>query len=346
MEKRSEKLLVFDVGNPECEGKLLDRDFLLSISHTLLPMHELAKTASARGIRCMTPGMFLESDALHGTPLLISALTNEKTQMLIAHGAAPFLLLCQESPFIASRFYLRFRWISKRFHHTMAFAGMRKQAHPRTKFHDMHFPIHVDSTHPSQIPFNERKQVVLVAGNKKSSSSKGLPISILYGARVKLLYPERMKLVTALAEAKCIDLYGKGWDTEARESVQDAYKGPLASDAKYRTLGLYKFAVCLENASFPGYVTEKIFDALLAGTVPIYLGDPLIEKSVPKDAFIDLRDFADHDSLISYITGMTEDRHQEYLAAGARFLSSPEFAAHTHEMFVQTVLTFIDEYEA
>ena len=34
----------------------------------------------------------------------------------------------------------------------------------------------------------------------------------------------------------------------------------------------YRFVLCFENELYPGYVTEKVFDAWTAGTIPIYWG--------------------------------------------------------------------------
>ena len=42
---------------------------------------------------------------------------------------------------------------------------------------------------------------------------------------------------------------------------------------KHAWLQNYKFNLCFENSSFPGYLTEKLFDAYNAGCVPIYWGD-------------------------------------------------------------------------
>ena len=39
------------------------------------------------------------------------------------------------------------------------------------------------------------------------------------------------------------------------------------------------------------FITEKIFHAIIAGCVPIYLGAPNICKFIPKKTFVDLRDF-------------------------------------------------------
>ena len=40
----------------------------------------------------------------------------------------------------------------------------------------------------------------------------------------------------------------------------------------------YKFVIAFENAIEEDYVTEKFYDPLLAGSVPVYLGAPSIKK--------------------------------------------------------------------
>jgi len=57
-------------------------------------------------------------------------------------------------------------------------------------------------------------------------------------------------------------------------------------NAKYNFLKSYKFNISFENRIKDGYCTEKIVDAFAAHTIPIYLGDPLIENVFNKDAFI------------------------------------------------------------
>lgn len=44
------------------------------------------------------------------------------------------------------------------------------------------------------------------------------------------------------------------------------------NDNKREFLKLYKFNLCPENTNFKGYVTEKIFDAIYSGCIPIYWG--------------------------------------------------------------------------
>ncbi|GJP49182.1 hypothetical protein CLOM_g8426 [Closterium sp. NIES-68] len=49
----------------------------------------------------------------------------------------------------------------------------------------------------------------------------------------------------------------------------------------------YLFALAVENTRAPGYVTEKFFYPLEAGTVPIYIGAPDIAAFAPPDSYID-----------------------------------------------------------
>lgn len=45
------------------------------------------------------------------------------------------------------------------------------------------------------------------------------------------------------------------------------------ADNKQEYLKNFRFNICPENVDAPGYCTEKIFDAFLSGTIPIYHGD-------------------------------------------------------------------------
>lgn len=58
---------------------------------------------------------------------------------------------------------------------------------------------------------------------------------------------------------------------------------------KHGLLQKYMFNICAENSSREGYVTEKIFQALAAGCVPIYWGHAPVEPRILRqDAFINI----------------------------------------------------------
>lgn len=47
-----------------------------------------------------------------------------------------------------------------------------------------------------------------------------------------------------------------------------------------------KFTIAFENSFSPGYTTEKLMHAFLANSVPIYWGDPLVDRDFNSRAFI------------------------------------------------------------
>lgn len=69
----------------------------------------------------------------------------------------------------------------------------------------------------------------------------------------------------------------------------------------------YKFNLAFENSSYPGYCTEKIYDAWAAGCIPIYWGDPTIENWCNEDAFINCNKFRSADEIIDFVLGLEKD---------------------------------------
>jgi len=53
-------------------------------------------------------------------------------------------------------------------------------------------------------------------------------------------------------------------------------------------LNKYRYSVAIENSSINSYVTEKFYDCIIAGCVPLYFGAPDIAKYFPEKSFIAL----------------------------------------------------------
>ena len=94
----------------------------------------------------------------------------------------------------------------------------------------------------------------------------------------------------------------------------------LANDrgrsAKLGILAKHKFALAFENATAPDYVTEKFFDPLLVGSVPVYLGAPNIDEFAPGEhCLIKVSDFASPEKLAAYLNHLNTDdaAYAEYL---------------------------------
>lgn len=87
----------------------------------------------------------------------------------------------------------------------------------------------------------------------------------------------------------------------------------------------YKFNVCFENGSHPGYCTEKLLHAFAAGCVPIYWGDPRVARAALDDggpepdfnpsALITAHDFGTFEELVDHIARVDNDPKlfEEYL---------------------------------
>lgn len=69
----------------------------------------------------------------------------------------------------------------------------------------------------------------------------------------------------------------------------------------------YKFSICFENSSAYHSFSEKVPNALRAGSIPIYWGGEAIYKFVKRGAFIDANDFKNLDELIDYIDKVNND---------------------------------------
>lgn len=68
-------------------------------------------------------------------------------------------------------------------------------------------------------------------------------------------------------------------------------RGEEAVQAKLKFLNSFKFNLCFENSSYPGYATEKLYEALCAKTIPIYWGSPTIEVDFNPKAFLNWHDY-------------------------------------------------------
>ena len=70
---------------------------------------------------------------------------------------------------------------------------------------------------------------------------------------------------------------------------------------KHDFLKKYKFCIAYENASSQGYTTEKLLHAKAAGCIPIYWGDPKVERDFDTKGFIDARKFTTPEEIIKAV---------------------------------------------
>ena len=173
------------------------------------------------------------------------------------------------------------------------------------------------------------------------------------------LYSERVNIICWFEKnhPNKFDLYGVDWDRLyipflgrlnfiistiyrvfpilPKYTIYKSYKGRVSS--KRKVLSQYRFAICFENVSEPGYITEKIFDCFMAGSIPIYWGASEVLAGFPENTFIDVCRFDSYEDLYQYLDCMSEQEYQGYLDAIYTFLGSSEIYSWSAENFASTI---------
>ena len=106
----------------------------------------------------------------------------------------------------------------------------------------------------------------------------------------------RLEFIKELNKYKHVDM-GGGYLNDFSEHIKD----------KIKFLSSYKFSISMENSNGDGYISEKIIDSLIAGTIPIYYGDYLIDEYINPKCFIMIKGEKDINEKINYIKKIDND---------------------------------------
>jgi hypothetical protein len=114
-------------------------------------------------------------------------------------------------------------------------------------------------------------------------------------------------------------------------------------DGKWRASKLlyqrnFRFTIAYEHTATPGYTSEKLVDALLARTIPIYWGNPRVDDDVHADCFIKASDFADLDSLVEHVRRVDTDE-----ALASSYLAREDFLVRPIDVFWNDLVGFLGE---
>lgn len=112
------------------------------------------------------------------------------------------------------------------------------------------------------VPFSQRKDCIIVSSNAAKHRVQ------VYEDLKKSLYFLKIDEYGSMFNKR---LPGKYWSVEY-----------------LKILSQYKFVICIENEVRDWYHTEKIYNAFLANTIPIYSGAKTIDKVVNPKRFLNL----------------------------------------------------------
>lgn len=291
---------------------------------------------------------------------------------LIKLGSVPKVLISFESPVFAYPFYDSLATLAPQFEHRIlfkgafeSFSGMNGQNHTAL------FPVFHSNQKVVLSNWKKRKFLVMVANNKYWGKPVRFPLSFsprkyakwarkrhvrktsqtLKTAIENELQSKRLEAIEYFGLSKRFDLFGlkwhkltqipTDWQKRLNNIIPEINPQPCPYEDKIKTISNYKFAICFENVSYPGYVTEKIFDCFAAGVIPVYIGAPDICSFVPENSFIDLRKFDSWNELNTFMDNISENDAMDMIAAGHEFLRSPRGQMHSYESFAHELFEML-----
>lgn len=104
----------------------------------------------------------------------------------------------------------------------------------------------------------------------------------------------RIEVAQKLNEIKPVHGYGKVF-------------GNFYDGCKVDLLKNFRYNICFENSIHPGYVTEKLLEAKVAGCIPIYYGTKTVSQDFNEKCFINFVDYKNSDELKDKISELESD---------------------------------------
>jgi hypothetical protein len=305
-------------------------------------------------------------DRLRDGGLLVSHGWSSCGRLAVAAGARPIALLSFESPVVDVAFYFALRRVGSLFTDVFLFPGALRRVSSAVRRHAMFVPY--PRVRPASTPpWNERRLLAVVNANKTFEPvsllrlasalvrryTSSAPLAARQSVRRQLicllepelrreLYTERIRAIMHFAASDDFDLYGHGWDQPnalipppALRTLSPRFRGEPSD--KIATLTGYRFALCFENAVFPGYITEKIWDCFAAGTIPVYLGAPDVDRHIPRAAYVDAHEYPAYGALERHLRSMTTTEANRHLSAAQDFMASAAFEPFEDRVAAQRV---------
>lgn len=184
--------------------------------------------------------------------------------------------------------------------------------------------------------------------------------NILFGPPSRSLYNERQKIIEFCEKNQEIDfhLYGNSWNFKnaspgvlsrflvemqkkglislKRKNKLKNYKGVI--DNKNNILKSSKFNFCFENLmGYEGYVSEKIWDAISALSIPIYWPSWKIpEDYLPSNCYIDASKFKSIHELFEFTENISEEElsHRRKLLLKLAISKQKEMSIKTYKNLI------------
>ncbi|KAK3001831.1 hypothetical protein RJ639_022239 [Escallonia herrerae] len=151
-----------------------------------------------------------------------------------------------------------------------------------------------------------------------TSLSSDVPVGYFSWAEYDIMAPLQPKTESALAAAFISNCAARNFRLQALEALEksnikiDSYGGCHRNRdghvEKVEALKRYKFSLAFENSNEEDYVTEKFFQSLVAGSVPVVVGAPNIQDFAPSPgSVLHIKELKDVDSVSKKMKYLAEN---------------------------------------
>jgi len=348
-------------GLPEfMNNKVLDKEYMTQF-HGGEAIYQLLNFFILKGFNVQTLDIY-QNEKNHYDAYLISDMC-PNVDFNKFYKLSAFLTYSLESPIIANRFYFYLNYKIKNYKYLLSWVGTKNliKAKSKIKFLPIFWPNTIN-TIPEINNWNNREFLIMISGNKEPFKWQKEKINFgkitifikslfsnthtfLISNTLKIMklstYKEKINCINYFSLTNNFHLYGKGWDLKYFENSN--YKGQIKEgpSEKLKILSKYKFSLCFENTIFDGYITEKIFDCFFTGVIPIYNGPIDIEKYIPKECFINYKNFKNLSDLNFFLTNLKNSDIEDYHNSTKLFLNSNKYEIFTHEYFINHIFKLI-----
>lgn len=203
-------------------------------------------------------------------------------------------------------------------------------------------------------PFNQRRVGCLVGTNRKMCYRSGFMamrkgwhfspkdwLDYVFCPGELITYRSKVGQLCAQFASGTFDIFGEGWEIH-KETWGRCQGVPEASTLSY--IGNYRYYFAFENhESEYSLISERIWDALWADTVPVYRGNKHISRIVPRDCYVDATSFSSPKKMLEWLVHTPESEWKKIHEAGRAFINSKEIQAHLPDACAEELLRPIIE---
>jgi hypothetical protein len=235
----------------------------------------------------------------------------ETAQVLI--GSYPRLIRDMIESFGGSKRYLLWTheplfWTSTGKWTTIGGQRVRTMSlHSGEVFVDNYFYAAIKRSNPSPLPLPAHgtlnRKVICVA----TAKTHGHPDLVRRANGVDLA-KTRYEVALAGHARGQLDVYGRFWPPGVSRGESRWRRWSLD---KYDILQRYHFNLCFENSLVPFYCSEKIWQSIYCGCLPVYYGQETIYRDFPDNSFLDYARLGGPDALFDAVNHMTVEEFNE-----------------------------------